>query len=42
MFHFVYDFLLTDFDDEKLHPKYFFRNYFNNKAENKCITMIIT
>ena len=41
MFHFVYDFLLTDFDDEKLHPKYFF-NYFNNKAENKCITMIIT
>ena len=24
MFHFVYDFLLTDFDDEKLRPKYFF------------------
>ena len=21
MFRFVYDFLLTDFDDEKLHPK---------------------
>ena len=28
MFHFVYDFLLTDFDDEKLHPKYFFYRLF--------------
>ena len=25
MFRFVYDFLLTDFDDEKLRPKYFFK-----------------